>query len=276
MQRLTFSTFEQDHIKGAHLLSQAVQWPHRAEDWAFVRSLSKGVVVQDDERVVGTALGTPFGSVATANMIIVDQALRGNGLGRRVMEQAMALVQADEWRLIATRDGLPLYEKLGFTAYGEIAQHQGIVGPVAAQAGVLLSRAGMADLDRLVALDKAATGMDRRTLYQALLSSARISTLREDNDIVAFAALRLFGRGHVLGPVIARNEEEAKSIMTPLMAECEGKFLRIDTTTTTGLGPWLARQGLVHAGGGVQMRRGVEIGHQGPQASFALAAQALG
>ena len=58
-------------------------------------------------------------------MIIVDAALRGRGLGRAVMEQIIDLAGPREMRLVATTDGLPLYEKLGFKADGRISQHQG-------------------------------------------------------------------------------------------------------------------------------------------------------
>ena len=285
MDTLTTAPFDRTHLSGAHALSRAVNWPHRAEDWEMFLSLSQGVVILDGDRVVATALATPFGGVATANMIIVDAALRGAGLGRRVMEAAMARVTSPEWRLIATQDGLPLYRKLGFEAYGEIVQHQGLARPETVGL-VLPDTAGPADLDTLCALDHAATGMDRRTLLVTLLQRGRVFLMRENGTPTAFAALRSFGRGEVLGPVIARDEDEARALMFPLIASAEGRFLRVDTPVSAGLADWLAAQGLAHAGGGILMRKGASApaaGPQtasapatGPQTAFALAAQAFG
>ena len=129
MDTLTLSPFDPTHLAGALRLSRAASWPHRMEDWALLLSLSKGSVILDGETVLATALVTPMGPVATANMIIVDAARRGAGLGRRVMEAAMARIAPQEWRLVATRDGLPLYERMGFEACGDILQFQGMTDP---------------------------------------------------------------------------------------------------------------------------------------------------
>jgi GNAT superfamily N-acetyltransferase len=275
MDTLTFCPFDAGHIAGAHALSLAEHWPHRAEDWAMYLSLSQGTVVTEGEDVVATALATPFGPVACANMIIVAADCRGTGLGRQVMEAAMARVAAQEWRLIATESGLPLYRKMGFVEYGRILQQQGVV-TADQPAGALPDRAGPQDLDALVALDQAATGMDRRALYAAFLAMGAVHVLREGGVIRASAALRPFGRGEVLGPVLARDTDEARAIMAPLVASCAGRFLRVDTPDTSGLAPWLEAQGLRHAGGGVQMHRGAVSPADGPQQVFALAAQAWG
>lgn len=275
MDMLTFCAFDDSHIAGAHALSRAVQWPHRAEDWELFLSLSRGAVVLEGETVVATALATPFGDVATANMIIVDAARRGAGLGRRVMEAAMARVSAREWRLVATQDGLPLYEKMGFVGYGEIRQMQGIVAAPGAVAA-LPERATAADLEGLVALDKGATGMERRALYEALLRMGTVHVQRQAGEIVALAALRIFGRGEVLGPVIARTEDEARGLMAPIIACAEGRFLRVDTPLDSGMADWLGGLGLARAGGGILMRKGAATPCPGPQRAFALAAQAFG
>nr|WP_229597992.1 GNAT family N-acetyltransferase [Roseibium aggregatum] len=253
------------------------------EDWALIQKLSRGVVVLDNDRVVATALTTPFGSVATLNMIIVDEAMRGQGLGRRVMNEVMRKAEPDEWRLIATAEGLPLYEKLGFKAVSDIVQHQGIVksksrGQQPDGDGAADLRIGSAsDAAELAALDQAASGMARRVLVDALFQAGQVFVLEEQGKITAFAALREFGRGKVVGPVVASSPEDAKRLLTHVLKRCEGQFLRVDTDTKTGLGPWLTEQGLAHAGGGTAMRLGktTKIASSGPQ-TYTLAAQALG
>ena len=278
----TFSDFGPQHIGEALRLSRAAGWPHRAEDWALIQGLSRGVVALEGHRVIATAMATPFGPVATLNMIIVDEALRGRGLGRRIMEEAMTRVTPEEWRLVATQDGLPLYEKLGFAACGEVQQLQGFVRapnwtdelPAAGAGG--LGWATLADTHRLAALDLSATGMERFSLISALLRVGRILTLRERGEIVAFAASRPFGRGEVAGPVIARDAAEAKRLLAVLLVEHVSRFLRVDTTADTGLAPWLTGRGLARVGGGIAMSRGAPAPASTSHRSFALAAQALG
>jgi GNAT superfamily N-acetyltransferase len=272
---LTFKTLNNEHLSGALRMSRDVSWPHRLEDWAFVAGISNGVVAMEGDRVVATALATPFGPVGTVNMIIVDAALRGRGLGRDIMCRAMDTITPDTWRLVATEDGLPLYEKLGFRVTGEILQHQGAVNAIAATGDAQWAIDD--DLVEILALDTATTGMNRHTLYAALATEARFVVLRDDAGISGFAAVRDFGRGEVAGPVIARNLDDAKSLLSLIMAERSGQFLRVDTSAEAGLGPWLTEQGLPQVANGLQMQKG-EL-PQSPSSShtvFALASQALG
>lgn len=279
---LTFSPFASGHIQGALPLSRAAGWPHRAEDWAFVLGQSRGIAAIAGGDVVATALTSPFGKVAMINMIIVDERLRGRGLGRGMMEAVMRLADPVEWRLTATSDGLPLYEKLGFAATGEVLQHQGIAmapdgaptpdAPLANDIGP----ATEADLDALAMLDTAATGMARRPLIAELLRLGSITVLRDNGRIVAFCALRSFGMGEVAGPLVARDLAEAEQLLGIILARREGRFLRVDTTADAGLAPWLARHGLAPVGGGIAMRRGMLPVAASAYRRFALAAQALG
>ena len=146
------------HLDGAVALSRAEGWPHRLEDWALILGLSRGIAAFDGDRLVGTAMATPFGPAATLGMIVVVRDWRGRGLGRAMMEQLMD-DEARQWRLVATAEGLPLYAKLGFVETYRIVQQQGTVASVAAPEGVAWAEPD--DTDAIAALDRAATGMDR-------------------------------------------------------------------------------------------------------------------
>lgn len=256
-------------------MSQDAGWPHRIEDWAFVAEISKGSVGLVDDRVMATALATPFGDVGMANLIIVDASLRGQGLGRKIMQHAMDHISPKVWRLVATKEGLPLYESFGFQATGEIVQHQGVVTPISPTGKA--AWAAPDDLSAICTLDRAASGMDRTSLYQSLAKHARFVFLRDRAGITGFAALRSFGRGKVVGPVVAANQSDATDMLSMILHECQGQFLRIDTGVETGLADWVADYGMAHAGGGITMQRGSGAGvPSGPQQIFALASQALG
>lgn len=265
------------HLDGAVALSRAAGWPHRREDWQMQLALSTGFAVERDGRLAGTALVTRFGECATINMVIVDEALRGRGLGQALMRAAIDGARGRSCRLVATQEGLPLYEKLGFRAAGRIVQHQGTSLPVDPAGAHDLSWSEAWPLARLCALDKAACGMDRRALFELLVKQGRLALLRDGSGIAGFAVLRPFGRGEVIGPVVAPGAEAARALIAFVMAGRAGAFLRVDAPEESGLGPWFTACGLAPAGGGIVMHRGgaPDAGRDGAR-TFALASQALG
>ncbi|TIU08996.1 MAG: GNAT family N-acetyltransferase [Mesorhizobium sp.] len=266
------------HLQGAVELSRQVEWPHRREDWELAQSVSRGIVALEEERVVATIMMTPYGDdAATINMVIVDAAMRGRGLGRKLMEEALAKAGERTCYLVATQEGLPLYEKLGFVTTGEIGQYQGEALPVDAPDHVSWSESG--DHGRLVALDRAAYGYGRSALMQLLRERAKFAVVRDEGEVQAFGAIRPFGRGLVIGPVVARNGAEAKALIDFLLAHHQGKFVRVDTDVSTDLGEWLTARGLAHVGGGITMRRSMVTHKESKPAhhrTYALVSQALG
>ena len=275
-EQISLEAMETEHLDGAVLLSREAGWPHRREDWELVLSVSEGIVALHDGRVVATTMMTPFGSDAAAiNMVIVDTAMRGRGLGRKLMDAALDKAGARNCRLVATKEGLPLYEKLGFVAVGEIVQHQGKALMVATPTNASWARDD--DYKRICSLDRAACALDRSRLMRVLRRVAQFAVIREHGDVVAFAGVRAFGRGLVIGPVVASSSQQAKDLIQFMLAHHEGDFVRLDTELFTGLGPWLVERGLAHVGGGIPMRRGPKVERaEAPYRTFALVNQALG
>lgn len=269
---LTIIPFVSSHLGDALRLSQAESWPHRLEDWALSLSVSQGVVALQGGRVVGTALCTVFGGVATMNMIIVSSDLRGHGLGRKLMHAVMQFAGVREMRLVATADGKPLYEKLGFQAMGQIFQHQGIAQAQAVDMPVTIQDAATAaaEVDTLAAMDRDATGMERRALLAGFAQQATV--LRAESG---FAMLRDFGRGTALGPVVARDTATARALICAAVSHCSGSFLRIDLTDPA-LVPLAENLGLPHVGGGTAMTKNGMPMAAHDYTTFALASQALG
>lgn len=266
---ITFAPFTSDHLEDALRISQAVSWPHRAEDWALTLSVSSGVVALANAKVVGTALCSSFGEVATLNMIIVDAAMRGRGLGRTLMERVISIAGPRELRLVATADGLPLYEKLGFVATGRILQHQGIA--LAATPELPVTVGTVDDIARAVDMDTAASGLSREALLATIVAQGEF--LIAD---AGFAVVRDFGRGKVLGPVVARDAATARALMAEAASRCAGRFLRVDLVETGGLAAYAEGLGLASAGGGVAMRSGTKPAAPSDFNTYAFVSQALG
>ncbi|MFX8778201.1 hypothetical protein ABTM50_20240, partial [Acinetobacter baumannii] len=72
---------------------------------------------------------------------------------------------------------------------------------------------------------------------------------------VAFAGIRAFGRGEVIGPLVAEDAADARDLLAYAFASRTGKFVRVDHPSDTGLADWLTSLGLVNVGGGVAMQR---------------------
>lgn len=275
---VSFVAFSPDHLDAATRLSRQAGWPHRREDWQMALALSKGrVAVAADARVIGTALMTPYGSEAgTINMVIVDEAERGQGLGRQLMLEVLTLARDRRLQLVATADGLPLYEKLGFARTTEIVQHQGQLTQAVTRSDAV--RAATADdITAITAIDAAAFGAERSDLVAHLASVGEFAVLERQAQAAGFAALRRFGRGLVIGPVVAFDLDDAKALVGHFLAGRENEFIRVDTGIETGLAPWLMSLGLAHVGGGIVMHRpAANDSTPQPPTSFALASQAFG
>jgi GNAT superfamily N-acetyltransferase len=270
--------FRPEHLEGALRLSRQAKWPHRLDDWQLALDLSAGFVALDMNAttVVGTVLMTPYKrDVATINMVIVDEAARGRGLGRQLMEAIIALAGLRGLRLVATGEGLPLYQKLGFCRTATIVQHQGLVLRVVPPANV--RPAEPRDITGIIELDRSAHDADREDLLLALAKVGRLVVLGDSQRITGFAALRAFGRGEVIGPVVAANADDGKALLAYFMAGRKGRFVRVDTAEASQLGAWLADKGLVQVDEGIAMQRPV-VARSGraPFTAFALASQAFG
>lgn len=268
------SPLTQHHLDQATALSQAEHWPHRQEDWEMLLALSVGTVALRGSQVVGTALRTDYGpDVSAMNMIIVAQSERGRGLGRKVMEAVMDKSADRELRLIATKEGLPLYEKLGFQAESDISQCQGNVAAVAPPVNDVNS-VSADDLTDIIQIDTRYTAADRSGLLRWLAQNGTFAVTRADGgEITSYAALRQFGRGQVIGPILAPSAAQAKDLIQHFAASLSGAFLRIDTDTSLDLVPWLDSIGLARTGAGVRMRKNAKTD---PRPAFGLCSQALG
>ena len=135
---------------------------------------------------------------------------------------------------------------------------------------------GPGDLPALSALDAEATGLERGPAVAALLGVSEGVVLDRGGEAAGFALLRRFGRGHLVGPVVAPDAEGAKALIGHWLGSRCGQFLRIDVPEEAGLGAWLAGFGLVAVDTAVPMLRG-EAPTPGRHARcFALISQALG
>ncbi|MEN8512855.1 GNAT family N-acetyltransferase [Burkholderia sp. RS02] len=251
MTELRYRRFTAADIPAAHALSMALRWPFRLEDWQFSADTSIAFAAEESGAVIGTAMCWKFGADrASIGHVIVSSAHQGRGIGRELMETLLEELGPRITFLHATPAGQPLYEKLGFDVCGSLDQYQGNVSRPAAAAlpdGERLRAGTPADLRRLVELDARASGLQRDALLSALLTRGESVVLECDGEIAGFSVLRRFGRGYLIGPVVAprsTGDARARALIGYWLSGLENEFVRIDVPSGTSLPDWLDMQGL--------------------------------
>nr|WP_280778139.1 GNAT family N-acetyltransferase [Rhizobium sp. SG_E_25_P2] len=220
-------------LEALHALSISVGWPHRGADWQFLREVGKGVVATDDiGRIMSSAMWfRQSPELATIGMVITSPRLQTQGSGLWLMEYALKDLEGVDLRLNATRAAQRLYHSLGFKPEKTVYQCQGIVthSPAGETVWGDLRALTDSDLDAAIALDGAAFGAARAGTIGKLFQHSRGYGLFRDGRLVAFGLCRRFGRGHVVGPIVAATDEDAIAVLSPHIREHEGGFLRLDT-----------------------------------------------
>jgi GNAT superfamily N-acetyltransferase len=239
---LSLSDIASVDVKMLHALSLGVGWPHRPEDWDMLRHAGQGFAAIDGiGRVFGTAMWFAHrGDFATIGMVITSHRLQG----RWLMDQVLDRCGHRNLLLNATRAAYNLYVSLGFVPEATVYQCQGEVVPGLCPQGSMngeLERLSEADFDSVAALDARAFGADRTELLHMLARDASAYGIRREEALVAYAFRRRFGRGQVIGPIVASNEDDAISLVAAHTRQSEGAFrvflqeagLRIYDTVTT-------------------------------------------
>lgn len=222
-----------------HGLSMGVRWPHRPNDWDLMLKTGQGLVAVDGiGRVFGSAMWFPYGDdFATIGMVITSPRAQAQGNGRWLMEQVMERCKGRNLSLNATQAAYKLYLTLGFLDEATVYQHQGEVGlelPAIPKPNGELVALSPEELEKISELDFKAFGTNRIHLLQLISDTAEIYGLKLNGEIVGYSFCREFGRGKVLGPIVASNDEDAIQLTAVHLKNLKGKFARVDTREKTG------------------------------------------
>ncbi|OHV87703.1 GNAT family N-acetyltransferase [Mesorhizobium sp. ORS 3428] len=270
-----------------HALSLSVGWPHRAEDWQFLREAGQGFVALDEiGRVLGSAMWFLHGSsFATIGMVITSPRLQTLGAAQWLMKRVFDKVGGRDLRLNATRAARRLYLSLGFQPEKTVYQCQGVAHAIGS-AGVDEAHGEVRQLraehvPEIIALDAAGFGVRRAALVRKLFGQSVAYGLFEEGAVKAFALCRPFGRGYVIGPVIAKGDTDAIAVVQPHVAEHSGSFLRVDTHMESGeFADFLSHSGMLVFDTVLTMSLGKRLadfsGGATMPMTYALASQTLG
>ena len=231
-------------------LSQALRWPHREADWqqfiSWAKAHGAALAVRADGQLIGCGLAWQWGhEQGSIGMVIVDNAWQRRGIGKRLFKGLLQALDGRDVMLQATAQGRPLYESLGFAAIGQARQFHGhwqppveaapTVSPATDERTRLLQQQ---DLPALLAYDQRERGLARPALLQALLAQMDADercavSVDEQGHLCGYGILRRFGRGWVVGPLLADGADRAVALVKRLTQERTGDFVRIDLAAHT-------------------------------------------
>ena len=265
-----------------HELTVSVFWPHRDSDLDLLMKLGAGYIALDEiGRPLGSAMHFKMGeNFAMLGMMVTPPRLQAQGGGRFLLQRIMADCEGRDMRLNATRSGYRLYLSAGFQHVTTVYQHQGHLGtPPAVDAlpGVDLSPITPDDRAAVRQMDQVAFGADRQTVIDALLDVSTGMIATRSGAPCGVALMRRFGKGHVIGPLVAESEVLAVQMVSELLRQVPGHFVRLDTPCQGALlTGFLTAAGIPRFDTVTEMRLGGSPRATEGLVTYALAAHSLG
>ena len=175
------------------------------------------LVAEHDSRVAGAVFGHDYTTSAYVALMGVDPALHGRGIGYALMTALMAWCDERGFRdvrLDATPAGARLYERFGFTDFGEtIVFARDRVVENAPSARVVPVQAS--DAATIARVDADAFGADRSPLLEQLLAEhdALVAT-----DARGYVVMQRSSPSTLIGPWIARDARVARDLLDTALA----------------------------------------------------------
>lgn len=216
-------------------LKAIARWNQTEADWTMLLDAAPGgsFAMVHQGAVIGTITTTPYGNAAWIGMLLVDPAFRGMGVGTRLMEQAIAHLNATPClKLDATDAGRPVYLKLGFVDECRILRLTcAMVPPPAATPTAAPTRLmAESDMDAVAAFDRPRFGADRHAILRALRSGSPSGAhlLERGGRITGYVLSRRGSDFAQVGPLVAENAQDAQALLQAALTALAGRPATLD------------------------------------------------
>ena len=247
-------------LPGCLALARDRGWLPEERKWRLLFDLAVVYGVRDPGgELAGVAVLTRYrAELAVIGMMLVATRYGGRGLGRALMNHALAEAGDATVFLHATPIGRPLYEKLGFVSAGASHSYLGTFWPAGPEAPASLAAlapgasaaggsrpAGPGDLMAIRRLDARANGTDRALLVRRLPGfTEQLRVTERPGGITGYAGAYWGVRYACIGPVIAETVDDAKTLIADVAGAIDGP-VRVDLGDRhPQLREWAASHGL--------------------------------
>ncbi|MFJ8102970.1 MULTISPECIES: GNAT family N-acetyltransferase [unclassified Lysinibacillus] len=233
--QLQLVLFDANDISGLIALSDSVGWDY---DESEIRTVMMSGKIFGHKNAVGkivssAAIITYDSNLASIGMVIVHENYRGLGLGKLATQKCIESVsEHTEIMLVATKDGEPMYAKMGFTTVDYVHKYliDNYVGAYNLTSNdYTIENFNERDFADIVSLDAAAFGDKRSNFLRNRIKQSKQCIVVKDYDanIIGFGLSILGPINLILGPIIAPDSKTASLIINILAKDHNGK-LRID------------------------------------------------
>ncbi|NQT93242.1 MAG: GNAT family N-acetyltransferase [Lentisphaerae bacterium] len=221
-------------IPDAMRLKNIAGWNQLESDWStfLADSPQHTLAAVHNGRVIGTAAAMTYADrLAWIGMVLVDPEFRGQGIATRLVNTVLeSLPSCASIKLDATPTGSRVYAKSGFEPEYEICRMI-CMSAHAPGSPVASRRLTSKSVGNLGELDAEAFGADRMPLLKRLQILAPGSAQCCGSDAKSVDAFCLGRPGmnfHHVGPLVARDVEQAKQVMSGVLLDLAGKPVAVD------------------------------------------------
>ncbi|MGE7693762.1 GNAT family N-acetyltransferase [Lysinibacillus sp. NPDC094177] len=282
--QLQLVSFDANDIPGLIALSDSVGWDY---DEFEIRTVMMSGKIFGHKNAVGkivssAAIITYDTNLASIGMVIVHENYRGLGLGKLATQKCIESVsEQTEIMLVATKDGEPLYKKMGFATVDYV--HKYLADHYGGALNITSNEHKIEDFNEydfadVVSLDAAAFGDKRSKFLANRIKQSKHCIVVKDHhgNIIGFGLSILGPINLILGPIIATDSKTASLIINILANDHNGK-LRIDVPSGHGeFIKWLEQSGFTEANTPPVMILHTEKMPTRNNTLFAIAAQIFG
>lgn len=216
-------------------LSSYIGWDYNREeiDTVFNSGIVYGVWNERKELIASAAIILYVEALASIGMVIVHPDYKGRGIGKVITNSCMSSVSAQTpIMLIATDEGKPLYEKLGFRAVSYVSKY--ICNSYNAKDYCVRNEDYVmnyeeGDLEKIIKIDEYGFGTNRKEfLKKRIMQSEQCVVVKDtEENIIGYGLSIQTPENKIIGPVVAKNNAMAMRMVHDLARGHNGK-LRMD------------------------------------------------
>ncbi|MGN7890883.1 GNAT family N-acetyltransferase [Bacillus sp. 22475] len=213
-------------------LSSYIGWDYNREEieTIFNAGIVYGVWNEKEELIASAAIILYGEKLASIGMVIVHPDYKGRGIGKIITEACVKSVSAHTpIMLIATDEGKPLYEKLGFRAVSYVSKY--ICNSYNAKDYCVRNEDYVMNYEEgdLEKIDEYAFGTNRKEfLKKRIMQSEQCIVVKDkEQNVLGYGLSIQTPENKIIGPVVAKNNAMAMRIVHNLARGHNGK-LRMD------------------------------------------------